>query len=95
MKLRLGVGEAIIGINKPDHKPNPELTFRQGIVEGVVGRTIEGRTLTPPDFTLEIVGLDGLVVLEEMIRKAREVLEQEEQFLITMVNIENLLSKYE
>ena len=95
MKLRLGVGEAIVGINKPDHKPNPELTFRQAIVEGVVGTSIKGRTLTPPDFTLEIVGLDGLVVLEEMIRKARELLEFEQDLLITMVNIENLLSKYE
>jgi len=91
MKLRLGVGEAVIGIDRKGNDSNPSITFRKLNVRGKVGRDVTNDCISPPDFSLEIVGLEGLVVLEKIIKRAKDNLQKEEDFLQLLVRIEHIL----
>jgi hypothetical protein len=95
MKLRLGVGETIIGVGRSINHNNPFITFRQSVVRATIGDDVTNKCITPPDFTLEIVGLEGLVTLEKMIKQARENLQLEEDYFAFMVDEDHRGEEYD
>ena len=80
--FRLGLGNVAIGIDGAS-KPNPQISFRNLDMPFEIGEDIpfNDTPLENAEVILEIVGIEGLVTLEEMLKLARKVLDSEEALL--------------
>ena len=82
LHFRLGLGSVAIGVDSIS-KVNPQITFKQLDKSYETGTNIlfNDSPLEDAEVTLEIVGLEGFIVLEKMLKGAKEVLESEEELL--------------
>ena len=93
--FRLGLGSVIMGLDVP--RNNPVISFKQNHKESYeVGTNllIDGRKPSEDaEVTLEIVGLDGLIVLKEYIERI-EAYHKSDLELLELFNSMDYLDNY-